>query len=70
MYSSSMILKVHVTTKDDFVYQMFELYILMVQLVKILVFFILTSFILTSSILNTNFAIVPLPEFGRAALKF
>jgi hypothetical protein len=46
-------------------YLMFELYILIVQLVRILVFFVLTSFTL-----DANYALVSLPEFGIAALGF
>jgi len=44
---------------------MFKLYILIVQLIKILVFFVLTSFTL-----DTNYAIVSLLEFGIATLGF
>jgi hypothetical protein len=44
---------------------MFELYILIVQLVEILEFFVLTS-----STLDANFAAVSSLEFGIAALSF
>jgi hypothetical protein len=46
-------------------YLMFELYILIVQLVGILVFFVLTS-----STLDANCAVVSSLEFGIAALGF